>query len=166
MDATSGPRRRRIRSSRARAMWVLLCFAVMAAVGLWGGPGSASSPRGAEREFVITARQFSFDPPRIYVNAGDHVTLRVRSLDITHGLYLDAYGINVKVPPMEEGIVRFVADRPGKLRYRCSVICGSLHPLMVGEIVVQPNRPYSVAGVVAVIVGFGGLAYVWWRKGA
>lgn len=155
------------RKRRQRLGVGLAAFGLVAvSVGLWLAPGLAAPPGGQEREFVIEARQFAFSPARIYVNQGDHVTLRVRSMDITHGLYLDAYGISVKVPPMEEGVVRFTADRPGKLRYRCSVICGPLHPFMVGEIVVQPNRPFSIAGVLAAFVGFGGLAYAWWRKGA
>lgn len=153
--------------TRRKAVLVGAALALAAAgVGLGLGQGLAAPPGGQEREFIIEARQFAFNPARIYVNLGDSVTLRVRSMDITHGLYLDAYGIGVQVPPMEEGVVRFVADRPGKLRYRCSVICGPLHPFMVGEIVVRPNRPLSIAGVLAVFAGFGGLAYAWWRKGA
>lgn len=157
---SAGGRRR-----RATSLGVALAVIGLGLAGGWLAPSVASSNGGQEREFVITARQFAFDPARIYVNVGDRVTLRVRSLDITHGLYLDAYGVNLKVPPMEEGTVTFVADRPGKLRYRCSVICGSLHPFMVGEIVVQPNRVFQAGGVLAAIVGFGGLAYAWWRRG-
>lgn len=144
------------------ALLAAVVAAVMAATsGLWPSRGAAP----VEREFIITAHQFAYDPPRIRVNVGDRVTLRVRSADVAHGLYLDPYGINVKVPPLEERVIQFVADRPGKLRYRCSVICGSLHPFMVGEIVVEPNRPLAGALGLAAAIGFGSLAYAWRRKG-
>lgn len=143
--------------------WAAAGLAAMALLVAGLGLGRGAAP-AAEREFVITARQFAYDPPRITVRVGDRVTLRVRAADVAHGLYLDPYGIDVKVLPLEEQVVRFVADRPGKIRYRCSVICGSLHPFMVGEIVVTPNQPLRAAGVLAVVVGIGSLAYAWWRK--
>lgn len=144
-------------SRKGRWAVVTLIPLTLAAAAIWPTRGAAP----AEREFIITARQFAYDPPRITVNVGDRVALRLRSSDVAHGLYLDPYGIDVKVPPLEERVVRFVADRPGKIRYRCSVICGALHPFMVGEIVVQPNRPLAAATVLAAVVGLGALAYAW-----
>lgn len=123
------------------------------------GPGSAT----AEKEFRITARQFAFDPPRIYVNQGDRVTLYVRSQDITHGVYIDGYDIKVEVLPSEEAVITFVADRVGKIRYRCANICGPLHPFMVGEIIVGPNVPFNGALILTLVVGVGTLAVLWWR---
>ncbi|MDR5694471.1 MAG: cupredoxin domain-containing protein [Armatimonadota bacterium] len=123
-------------------------------------------PAPTEREFEITARQFAFDPPRITVNLGDTVILRVRSEDITHGVYIDGYGIDVKVPPQEEAEITFVANRPGKIRYRCSAICGPLHPFMVGEIIVRPNIPLAGSAFLAMVVGVVALGYAWWRKEA
>ncbi|MFS8615031.1 cupredoxin domain-containing protein [Limnochorda sp.] len=160
-------RERTLRARRRR-----LTGGLLTAVGLGLVLVAAFAPvRGApaepaEREFIITARQYEYDPPRIHVNLGDRVTLRVRSEDITHGLYLDAYGLEVTVPPMEERVVQFVADRPGKLRYRCSVICGPLHPFMVGEIIVEPNRPLALSTLLSAVVGVGVLGLAWFRKEA
>lgn len=95
---------------------------------------------------------------------GDRVTLRVTSADVAHGFYLDGYGINEKIVPGEEKVVTFVADKPGKFRFRCSVICGSMHPFMIGEIVVQPNSPLKVAGIMILALAAGYLGYYWWRK--
>ncbi|MDK1031849.1 MAG: hypothetical protein QGD94_07580 [Planctomycetia bacterium] len=140
---------------------VVLCGAIP--------PWIASSTTGGEkREFYIKARQYAYEPPRIVVNRGDEVHIRLVSMDVVHGFYLEGYDINAliepgtpvegKSPPFKmnhpsegkefslvEEIV-FTANRPGKFRYRCSHTCGTLHPFMQGELIVRPNYPY-LAGV-------------------
>ncbi len=61
----------------------------------------------------------------------------MKSADVTHGFYIDGYGINEKISFGEAKIITFVADRVGKFKIRCSVTCGPLHPFMVGELVVE-----------------------------
>jgi plastocyanin len=115
------------------------------------------------REVSIVARQYGFTPNRILVDAGDVVELRLASLDVVHGFFLEGHDIEAEIRPGKLGFrlrrpstgedfhdveeVSFVARRPGKYRYRCSVTCGTLHPFMQGELVVRPNIPYR-AGVV------------------
>jgi heme/copper-type cytochrome/quinol oxidase subunit 2 len=131
--------------------------------GLYTAQAAGNGAAATQKEFYITARQFAFDPPRIYVNQGDSVTLYVRSQDITHGVYIDGYDIKVDVLPSEEVKINFVADRVGKIRYRCANICGPLHPFMVGEIIVGPNLPFNGALILTLVVGIGTLAVLWWR---
>jgi len=136
--------------------------AVLAASGVLGFLVSPHASPPAERSFVVTARGFSYDPPVMRVNRGDRVTLRFASTDVVHGFFLEGYGLDVTIPPLRREVVvkdgasgrtdtvrevTFTADRPGKYRYRCSVTCGAMHPFMVGELVVGPNRlwPVSVA---------------------
>jgi heme/copper-type cytochrome/quinol oxidase subunit 2 len=125
--------------------------------GAVGGMVLQPSAPPQERRVKMTARQYAFDPAVLRVNKGDTVRLRITSLDVIHGLYLEAFDINVKIIPdspylelshpsrpdepaekVEE--VVFVADKTGKFRYRCSHTCGSMHPFMQGELVVAPNR--------------------------
>jgi heme/copper-type cytochrome/quinol oxidase subunit 2 len=74
-------------------------------------------------------------PGRVQVNQGDRVVIIVAALDVSHGFYLDGYGIERRVTPGVPQRIEFVADKAGKFRYRCSVNCGSLHPFMIGELV-------------------------------
>lgn len=118
--------------------------------------GFAPGPRGGGREVVVplTVETFQFSPPRVTVQRGDRVTFRIRSRDITHGFAVDGTAIDATVLPGREVRVTVPAERAGKIRYRCSVTCGPLHPFMVGEIVVQPNAWPLWGGALAFLVGF------------
>ncbi len=134
---------------------------------------AVTQPVETRRDFTILARQFSYSPNRIEVNLGDEVHLKLGALDTVHGIYLEGYDLEAEAQPgrlpfkvrrpstdepfaqVEE--VVFIANRPGKFRYRCSVTCGTLHPFMLGEFVVHPNRSFqaAVGGVFgALLAGF------------
>lgn len=105
--------------------------------------------------------QFEFAPGRFEVNYGDRVILTLTASDVTHGFYLDSYGIEQRVEPGIPAQVEFTATQPGKFRYRCSVTCGTMHPFMIGELVVAPNIPFWRAGGIVVIALAGMLFYLW-----
>ncbi len=112
-------------------------------------------PRGGrEVEVPLTVQKFAFSPPRITVEAGDRVIFKIRSLDITHGFAVEGTPVETTILPGREVRVSVPAEHAGKIRYRCSVICGPLHPFMVGEIVVRPNRWPLWGGGLALLVGF------------
>ncbi len=137
---------------------------------------STTGADGQKREFNIKARQYAYDPGRIKVNKGDEVHIRLVSLDVVHGFFLEGYDIDALIEPgtpveekfpsfklrrpsqgkeytLVEEIV-FKADRPGKFRYRCSHTCGTLHPFMQGELIVGPNYPYfaGVGGTAGIVI--------------
>lgn len=116
------------------------------------------------REIHIEATMFAFDPPRIRVQRGDQVTLVLHSMDVVHGLYLDGYDIELSAAPGQSARVTFVADRPGKFRYRCSVTCGALHPFMVGELIVAPNSVWTLATAISVAAAAGTLLALYLRS--
>ncbi len=136
-------------------------------------PLLASSVSGGERrDFEIKARQYALDPSRIAVNRGDKVHIRPKSLDVTHGFYLEGHDLDAMIEPGKAGFkmrhpsegkeyarveeIVFVAERAGKFRYRCSQTCGFLHPFMQGEMIVRPNTlfPAAVGLVVALREGY------------
>ncbi|NJL94622.1 MAG: hypothetical protein HC915_13305 [Anaerolineae bacterium] len=116
------------------------------------------------RHIHLDMTQFEFTPSRIQVNQGDHVIITLTSSDVVHGFYLDGYEIQQRVEPGIPQQIEFVADRSGKFRFRCSVSCGSLHPFMIGELVVASNTSYYGAiGLVSVALA-GLLIYLWQFK--
>ena len=140
---------------KSAKLGAVLLFVVI--TGAAGGVFLQPPASPQERRIKMTARQYAYDPPVLKVNKGDTVRLRITSLDVIHGLYLEAYDLDVLIIPdspylelsrpsrpdepaekVEE--VVFVADKTGKFRYRCSHTCGTMHPFMQGELVVAPNR--------------------------
>jgi hypothetical protein len=114
-----------------------------------------------EREIHIQARQYTYTPGVIRVSRGDRVTLVLEAEDVTHGLFLDGYDLDLVAIPGRASRATFVADRPGKFRLRCSKVCGTLHPFMLGELVVTPNTPFLRALGIALLAAVGTMAFLW-----
>ncbi len=119
---------------------VLLPFVVVAlALAMMPVPITATPQT---HHIVMDASQYEFTPNRLRVNQGDRVVITLTASDVVHGFYLDGYGIETRVEPGIAQQIEFVADQAGKFRYRCSVACGSMHPFMMGELIVGPNIPF------------------------
>ncbi|MFV1960808.1 MAG: cupredoxin domain-containing protein [Acidimicrobiia bacterium] len=148
---------RRPGRSRLNIFAIIVGLAIAGTVGgvAWGW--SSSSP--TVREIHITARQFAYDPGVIRVNLGDRVVLHVESADVTHGLYVDGYGVQGKVTPGEDLTLEFVADRAGRFGIRCTEVCGVFHPFMTGKLIVEPNLLFP--GSIGLALGAASGAVVW-----
>lgn len=130
-----------------------MCAAGLGAVGFLS-TGPLAAP--VDREITVRAKKYEYDPAVIRVNRGDTVRLSFVADDVVHGFYLEGYDLRAAIVPQrpevelrgpsveggrewtEEAV--FTADREGKFRYRCSMTCGFLHPFMLGELIVGPNR--------------------------
>ncbi|MDP7491918.1 MAG: cupredoxin domain-containing protein [Candidatus Undinarchaeales archaeon] len=110
-----------------------------------------------ERYIEVSGKTFSYTPGVIKVNEGDVVTIRLTSEDVHHGLFLDGYEVQTKAHPGQDGVITFVADKPGRFTFRCSVTCGEFHPYMVGHLYVEPNSPFNGYAALAVLVALGSL---------
>ena len=153
-----------------KAKFVILGLMIVVVCALIPPLAASSSPGGEKREFFIKARQYAYDPPRITVNKGDEVRIRLASLDVIHGFFLEGHDIDALIEPgvrkfklrhpsegkefVDVNDLVFTAERPGKFRYRCSHTCGTLHPFMQGELIVHPNYPFLAAsgGTVGVFI--------------
>jgi heme/copper-type cytochrome/quinol oxidase subunit 2 len=110
-----------------------------------------------ERTFRVEARQFAYSPSELNVNPGDRVTIQLISTDVVHGLYIDGYDISVEADPGKTATLTFTANKPGSFRVRCNVICGAMHPFMIGRLKVGTDDwmyrsiGLSILGVIAVL---------------
>jgi len=116
------------------------------------------------REITLEASRFAYSPERIKVNKGDHVVLTFAPQDVTHGIYVDGYGLKAEAAPGKTAVLDFVADKPGTFRIRCSINCGELHPFMIGLLAVQPNSPFIGAAMAVLAVGLAATALGWSRR--
>lgn len=147
----------RVLENHPRLIW-LPVFALILVVWLLPLTGSAQA---TTHEIALDATQFEFAPGRVQVNQGDRVVIHLTASDVVHGFYLDGYGLERRVEPGVSQQITFTANKAGKFRYRCSVSCGTLHPFMIGELVVASNTPYwRAVGIVLVATG-GTLVYLW-----
>lgn len=119
-----------------------------------------------DRTIEIIGRRYFYTPNRVAVNRGDRITLRLKSADVHHGLYLDGYELEMHAKPGEIGEFRFTADKTGRFNFRCSVTCGSFHPYMIGHLVVRPD--YRLFGSIWAILLLTYMAAVllWIRRPA
>ncbi len=122
----------------------------------WPGPAVL---RGA-REIRVRAGQYAYTPGVLHVAQGERVTLILEAEDVTHGLYVDRYGVDLVAIPGRSSHATFTADRPGRYKLRCSQVCGTLHPFMMGELVVEPNSPFWRAVGLAILAAIGTVAFL------
>ncbi|WP_290596249.1 MULTISPECIES: 4Fe-4S binding protein [unclassified Archaeoglobus] len=98
------------------------------------------------------------------LNAGDTVTFHVVTKDVTHGFSIDGITDSIAekllvIPGRTLVVGPITFNEPGKYRIRCSVNCGSLHPFMSMDIVVEPNIPYYALSGFVVMIGVAALFY-------
>ena len=113
-----------------------------------------------ERTIRIDARQYTYSPSELKVNAGDTVNIQLVSTDVVHGLYVDGYDISIEADPGQTRTLSFVADKPGSFRFRCNVTCGAMHPFMIGKLNVGGNNWLFRSLGLATLAVFGALISV------
>jgi heme/copper-type cytochrome/quinol oxidase subunit 2 len=118
-------------------------------------PGQASVPQ--ERSFHVEASRFAYQPSVLKVNQGDRVTIDLVAEDVTHGLSVDGYNLEITADPGQPTRLTFVADHSGAFRLRCSVTCGPMHPFMIGKLQVGSNDLYLRGVGLALLLTFAAL---------
>ena len=99
-------------------------------------------------EIKVTARKFEFEPATITLQKDKPVRLIITAVDVEHGVAIEAFGINKKLKPNVPTIVEFTPNQIGRFEFACSVMCGSGHDEMTGELVVTEQQ--SVTGNIQV----------------
>jgi cytochrome c oxidase subunit II len=112
---------------------MLALTVVLTVAGLSGYAQSiASTP-----EIQITARKYDFAPDTVRVKKGDRVKLVITALDRDHGIMIEAFHIDHKLPKGEPVTVEFMAGQAGTFPFQCSQFCGLRHNKMKGTLIVE-----------------------------
>jgi cytochrome c oxidase subunit 2 len=107
-----------------------------------------SSPARAQDEprvVAITARRFEFSPNQITLAKGETVKLRIRSEDVTHGLFLRPLGIDTEIVPGQVTELTVTPQSAGTYRAICDHFCGAGHGGMKMTIVVEESAARAAA---------------------
>ncbi len=89
------------------------------------------------KDIHLEAYQYGFSPDPLIVKKNDIVKLTVSSRDVSHGVYIKEYGINLEVKKGESKRTEFLANKVGKFTILCSVYCGPGHSRMQGTLIVE-----------------------------
>lgn len=98
-------------------------------------------------EIKITARQFEFEPSTITLQKDKPVRLIITAVDVEHGFAIEALGINKKLKPRQPTIVEFTPNRTGRVEFACSIMCGTGHDEMTGELVVTEQQSAATGNI-------------------
>ena len=99
------------------------------------GHENAPTKKGARR-IKVTARSFSYEPKKITIDAGEDITIVMKSTDIFHDLKVKGEGhiVGADAGAKEKGGLRI--DKPGTYKFWCT-IPGHRAAGMKGKIVVE-----------------------------
>jgi cytochrome c oxidase subunit II len=103
---------------------VLGAAVIVAAVGV----RAVVASNGPEpRVIELQAKRFEFNPPELRLAAGQPVTLRITSADVTHGLFQKELGIDGEISPGRATEVKFTPAKAGRYTVICDHFCGPGH---------------------------------------
>jgi heme/copper-type cytochrome/quinol oxidase subunit 2 len=130
---------KRIFFAAAVALLIFFSGCVQTQLESGGGKSAEVAPKGELREIEMTAKRYEFNPDTITVNKGDTVRITLTSLDVTHGIKLNEFGINMKALPGQPEVIEFVADKAGTFTFKPSVYSGLGSADMKGTLIVEEN---------------------------
>lgn len=89
------------------------------------------------RVVKVKAFRYGYEPDPIVVKLGENVRIVATTADVTHGLAISEFNINLSIEPGEAETAEFVADKEGEFRVYCTVYCGAGHTNMHGKLIVE-----------------------------
>ncbi len=90
------------------------------------------------RVVQVKASRYKFEPSPIVVRLGEKVKIVLTSTDVTHGLNIPEFNVNIISKPGKPQSAEFIAGKKGTYHAHCSVYCGPGHSAMhVSFVVVE-----------------------------
>ena len=100
-------------------------------------PGNLDRGKVEKETIEMTAERFHFTPEEIHAKQGTLLTLKIKSIQATHGFSLGEFGIDIT---LEEGVTNtaeLYLPKKGEYTFRCSHFCGIGHLGMKGTLYVE-----------------------------
>src|SRR3989338_10939780 len=89
------------------------------------------------RVIELKASKYKFEPDPIVVKKGEKVRVVASSSDVTHGISIPEFKLNLAIPAGKESAAEFSPDKEGTFTVYCSVYCGTGHGKMQGKVIVK-----------------------------
>lgn len=86
---------------------------------------------------MMEAKQWEFVPAIVRVKKGARVQLKIKSVDVNHGLGLPEFNVRAQLAVGKTTTVSFTADQTGSFPFFCTVYCGEKHGEMRGMLIVE-----------------------------
>ena len=116
------------------------CVVGIAGIIAWhafNGRSAAALQVSTQREFTISAYQYSFEPLRLEVQQNDLVKITFRTKDIPHSFTIDSYRIAKRVNAGQTVVFEFRADQAGRFPFYCNLTIDDGCRAMRGELIVN-----------------------------
>jgi len=119
------------------ALFLFLMFGCAGSQQFVAIPPEINKDAVARETIEMTAERFHFTPEVLHVKKGTLVTLKIKSIDGTHGFNLGAFGIDERLDENETKVIEFYAGQEGTYGFRCSHFCGLGHLGMTGKLIIE-----------------------------
>lgn len=132
-------RRRRTRLAAVLALVALGALGALPAVAQEqdAAEGQAADAEQPVKKIRMYAENWKWVPNTITVKQGTLLKIEVRNIDSPHRFDQKDYGLKVALPEDETVMIEFVADKPGKFKWKCGRPCGNGCPKMRGTLIVE-----------------------------
>jgi cytochrome c oxidase subunit 2 len=100
-------------------------------------PAGLDTTKVPHETVEMTAEHFHFTPEELHVKEGTLLTLKIRSIDGTHGFSLGDFGIDMELVEGVTNTIELYLPKKGEYGFRCSHFCGLGHLGMTGTLHVE-----------------------------
>jgi cytochrome c oxidase subunit 2 len=135
-------------------VWIVIPTLLVLSMFYFGYNGFMDLRRVDKNAYTIdaTARmwawQFTYDnnikSDTLYVPVDQTITLKLKSVDVNHSLFIPAFRIKEDVIMGKTNSLSFKAKETGAFDIACAEYCGLNHSMMYSKVVVMPKNEFDL----------------------